>query len=62
MLGPYPARQASANFSAFTLSPFRFANCSTSCVTDVRQSTTVPKVSKPSALMDVNSGFNRTPL
>ena len=32
--------------------PFRFARASTSCVTDVRQSTTVPNTSKTSAFTD----------
>ena len=54
MLGPYPARQASANFAPSTVRPFRFASASTSRVTDVRQSTTVPKVSKTSAFTDAS--------
>src|SRR4249919_918298 len=50
MLGPYPARQLSANFAASSVTPLRFATASTSRATEDRQSTTVPKVSKTSAL------------
>ena len=50
MLGAYPARHASANFAPSTVNPFRFASSCTSAATDVRQSTTVPKTSKTSAL------------
>ena len=49
MLGPYPARHASANFAASRLTAFFLASASTSRATEDRQSTTVPKVSKTSA-------------
>jgi hypothetical protein len=50
MLGPYPARQASANFAPSIPSPFFRSRFSTSRVTEVRQSTTVPNTSKMIAL------------
>src|SRR5215470_6684868 len=56
MLGRYPARHASANAAPSTLRPFRFASVSISRATDVRQSTTVPKVSKTSAFTEANCG------
>src|SRR5882762_2724709 len=59
MLGPYAARQASANFAASTATPFRFARSCTSAVTEVRQSTTVPKTSKTSAFTRDSSRFSR---
>ena len=59
MVGPYPARQASANFAASTVRPFRIARSCTSLVTDVRQSTTVPKTSKTSAFTDATGWSSR---
>jgi hypothetical protein len=54
MLGRYPARHASANFAPSTVRPFRVASASTSRATDMRQSTTVPNVSKTRAFTEAN--------
>src|SRR5262245_43741105 len=60
MLGAYPARQASANFGPSTATPLFLATATTSCAIPERQSTTVPKVSKTSALIDAGSIFVTT--
>src|SRR5438034_9586518 len=57
MLGPYPARHASANFVQSTSRRLSLPSCCPSAMTDDRQSTTVPNVSNTSALTDASCGF-----